>query len=72
MMVVIDSVSRRQFYRKLPSTVNFLNKINKNLNVVDFKLHNVNGEYSHNSFMPIFFGQYKYTRIVGTPGDPHY
>jgi hypothetical protein len=44
-MVGIDSFSRRHFYRKLPTTVNYLNKLRKNENytVFDFKIHNVMG-----------------------------
>lgn len=58
-MVVLDSVSRRSFYRKLPKTVQFLNKTN----AFDYKIHNVMGEYSSDSFMPTFFGDMPFKRL---------
>ena len=60
-MVVLDSVSRRSFYRKLPKTVKFLN--NQTRLVHDFLVHNVNGEYSADSFMPSFMGDIPFYRL---------
>lgn len=46
--VILDSFSRRHFYRKLEDTVNYLNNMNHNGThaVFDYKLHNINGENS--------------------------
>lgn len=43
--VIIDSFSRRHFYRKLEDTVQYLNDMNHNGThaVFDYKLHNING-----------------------------
>lgn len=72
-MVVLDSVSRRSFYRKLPRSVEFLNNLPKNYSISDFKIHNVMGEYSADSFMPTFFGDMKYSRFKEAPNnDPFY
>jgi hypothetical protein len=60
-MVVLDSVSRRSFYRKLPKTVDFLNGMN--ISVFDFKIQNVMGEFSADSFMPTFFGDVDWSRL---------
>jgi hypothetical protein len=71
-MIVLDSVSRRSFFRKLPKTLNFLN--NQSRPVHDFYIHNVHGEYSADSFMPTFMGDTSYSRlkspeIEGNPYD---
>lgn len=72
-MVVLDSVSRRSFYRKLPETVSFLNSQMPNHSVYDFLVHHVMGEYSCDSFMPTFFGDMPYKRLKGDmKGDEHY
>ena len=43
--LVLDSFSRRHFYRKLPDTVGYLNKLNAGMDyrVFDFKMHNIKG-----------------------------
>lgn len=71
-MVVLDSVSRRSFFRKLPKTVKFLNELKQPVH--DFLVHNVNGEYSADSFMPSFMGDVFYSRLnneelLGNPFD---
>ena len=72
-MVVLDSVSRRSFYRKLPETVSYLNSQNSDGRVYDFLLHNVMGEYSSDSFMPTFFGDMPFKRLEGDlQGDVFY
>ena len=72
-MVVLDSVSRRSFYRKLPETVSFLNSQLTDHSVFDFLVHHVMGEYSCDSFMPTFFGDMPYKRLKeNTKGDEHY
>lgn len=73
-MVVLDSVSRRSFYRKLPKTVKFLNELQRPVH--DFLIHNVNGEYSADSFMPSFMGDVFYSRLnneelEGNPFDEY-
>lgn len=55
MMVVLDSISRRQFFKRLEKVVSFINEVGNLHQVFDFKIHNVLGEFSH-SFMPLFFG----------------
>ncbi|CAG9325565.1 unnamed protein product [Blepharisma stoltei] len=55
-MLVIDSLSRRMFFRKLPKSVEYLNSIAKNVSIFDFKLHHVIGQNSQYSFMPTFYG----------------
>ena len=56
MMLTVDSYSRRHFFRKLPKTVEFLNQLNGNFSVFDFKLHNVYGASSVENMVPIFTG----------------
>jgi len=55
MLLVIDSYSRKHFYRKMPKTANYLNFLNKNeqYRVFDFKLHNIIGGNSVANQMPI-------------------
>lgn len=72
-IVVLDSVSRRSFYRKLPLSLNYLNTLNSTHRTFDFKIHNVMGEYSAESFMPMFFGDMKFSRQHGDlSGDFYY
>lgn len=72
LMLVLDSVSRRSFYRKLPRTLALLNSLTDH-EVFDFKVHNVAGEFSADSFMPTFMGDRPFSRFVGEVlGDPHY
>lgn len=56
LMLTVDSASRRQFYRKLPKTVAFLNALQKSYSVTDFKLHNVIGDNSVFNQIPLFTG----------------
>jgi hypothetical protein len=55
-ILTIDSFSRPHFFRKLPNTVKYLNKLNKNLDfaVFDMKLHNILGATSVDNTLPIF------------------
>lgn len=54
-MLVIDSYSRRHFFRKMPETVAFLNGLNKldKYRVFDFKLHNTIGGNSVANQVPL-------------------
>jgi hypothetical protein len=72
LMVVLDSVSRRSFFRKLPRTSALLNSLTEH-EVFDFKVHNVAGEYSADSFMPTFIGDRAFSRFKErVEGDPLY
>lgn len=74
LLLTLDSVSRRGFFRKLPKTVEFLNALNaEEYKVFDFKIHNVMGEYSANNVMPMLFGSvpFKMHREI-LRGDPFY
>lgn len=53
MLLTIDSFSRRHFYRKLKKTVKFLNNINNNFSVYDFKIHNIFGDNSIENMIPV-------------------
>lgn len=55
-MITLDSVSRRSFFRKMPETVKFLNNITKGFEVFDLKIHNVMGEYSAANIIPMLIG----------------
>ncbi|CAG9325561.1 unnamed protein product [Blepharisma stoltei] len=72
-MLVIDSLSRRMFFRKLPKSVEYLNSIAKNVSIFDFKLHHVMGQNSQYSFMPTFYGDIPIavSRHMAK-GDSHY
>lgn len=73
LMLVLDSVSRRSLFRKLPLTLSLLNSLPTNFEAFDFKLHNVMGEHSNESFMPTFFGDMEYGRLKSRVyGDPFY
>jgi hypothetical protein len=61
-MLVLDSLSRRSFYRSLPRTVETLKSLP---HVTDFLVHNVMGEFSSNSFMPTFYGDVPWSRLHG-------
>lgn len=54
--IAVDSFSRRHFYRKLPTTVAFLNALNNQstYSVFDFKVHNVHGLNSPGNMVPMF------------------
>ena len=57
LMPVVDSFSRRHFYRKLPLTVDYLNLLNGNeseWSVFDFKLHNIIGADTAENMNRIF------------------
>lgn len=57
LVLTLDSLSRRQFYRKLPKTTAFMNSINpEEFRVVDFVLHNVIGDNSNPNVIPIWTG----------------
>ncbi|CAG9319439.1 unnamed protein product [Blepharisma stoltei] len=62
-MLVVDSLSRRQFFRKLPISLNFLKNLSSNYSFFDFKLNNVMGRNSHFFIMPALFGDIKYEAI---------
>ena len=56
LLLIIDSFSRNHFFRKLPTTLKFLNGLNKesNYSVFDFKLHNVFDDASVENMVAIF------------------
>jgi hypothetical protein len=53
MLLTVDSYSRRHFFRKLKKTVKFLNKIDDDFSVFDFKLHNIYGDNSIENMLPV-------------------
>ena len=55
MLLVIDSYSRKHFYRKMPLTAAYLNSLNhgSQYKVFDFKLHNIIGGNSVANQIPI-------------------
>lgn len=58
LMIVLDSLSRKHFYRKLNNTVDFLNQLNPNkTRVFDFKIHNVMGDNSLPNVYPVWSGR---------------
>jgi hypothetical protein len=58
LVLTLDSLSRRQFYRKLPRTVEFLNSVKaKDFRVFDFLVHNVIGDNSFPNAYPIWSGE---------------
>lgn len=57
-MLTMDSISRRQFYRKLPKTHALLSAIDPSqFRVFDFKIHNVMGDNSLPNVWPVFTGK---------------
>ena len=58
LLLTIDSFSRRHFFRKLPNTVKFLEKLSNNFSVFDFKIHNIFGENSVENMVPVFTDKY--------------
>jgi hypothetical protein len=64
-ILTLDSLSRRHFFRKTPSIVDYLNSLNKNSNysVFDFKLHNNMGETSPKNQISIFSGSNEYKEL---------
>ncbi|CAG9325562.1 unnamed protein product [Blepharisma stoltei] len=71
-MLVIDSLSRRMFFRKLPKSVDYINSIAKNVSIFDFKLHHVMGQNSQYSFMPTFYGDIPIVVSPFMQGDLYY
>jgi len=58
LFVVLDSLSRKHFYRKLNQTATFLNSIDPDQHrVFDFKLHNVMGDNSIPNVYPVWTGE---------------
>lgn len=57
-VITLDSVSRRSFFRKMPETVKFLNNITEGFSVFDMKIHNVMGEYSAANIVPMLIGDH--------------
>lgn len=56
-MLTMDSVSRKQFYRKLPLTHSLLASVDpEQFKVFDFKIHNVLGDNSLPNVYPVFTG----------------
>ncbi|OMJ70720.1 hypothetical protein SteCoe_31250 [Stentor coeruleus] len=56
--IFIDSVSRKNFYRKLPKTQEFLNEINgKGFRVYDFKLSSAIGDNTLPNLFPLWAGE---------------
>lgn len=62
--IVVDSFSRRHLFRKLPKTVQVLNKLkmNSDYEVYDFKLHNIAGAGSPENQVWIFSGRNRMSR----------
>lgn len=56
LMLTVDSVSRKHFFRKLKNTVRLLNRLKSedDYSVFDFKLHNVYGPATIENIIPIF------------------
>mmetsp|Transcript_33396 Transcript_33396/g.58545 ORF Transcript_33396/g.58545 Transcript_33396/m.58545 type:complete len:737 (+) Transcript_33396:58-2268(+) len=54
-LLVVDSYSRRHFFRKMPETVEYLNGLNKQskYRVFDYKLHNIIGGNSVANQVPL-------------------
>ncbi|CAG9325556.1 unnamed protein product [Blepharisma stoltei] len=73
-MLVVDSLSRRNFFRKLPNTVNFLNKnLSSDFSIFDYKLHHILGQNSDTHYMPTFFGDIFYQfQSKMAKEDPYY
>mmetsp|Transcript_6961 Transcript_6961/g.12676 ORF Transcript_6961/g.12676 Transcript_6961/m.12676 type:complete len:697 (+) Transcript_6961:23-2113(+) len=62
--LTLDSVSRRNFFRKLPKTLGVLNSLSiEDYSVFDFKIHNVVGEYSASNILPMLFGDVSFKRL---------
>lgn len=68
--LTLDSVSRRNFFRKLPKTLEFLNSLKEeDYRVFDFKIHNVVGEYSASNILPMFYGDVTFKRLKARVKD---
>ena len=60
-LLVVDSASRRHFYRKFPKTMELLKGLNENYEVTDYLIHNVIGDNSARNQIPIFTGRPRLT-----------
>jgi hypothetical protein len=62
--IIIDSFSRRHFFRKLENTIQLLNNLNRNSThaVYDFKIHNINGPGSIENMVASLAGTSKSRR----------
>jgi len=60
-LLVVDSASRRHFYRKFPKTLEMLKGLNDHYEVTDFLIHNVIGDNSARNQIPIFTGRPRLT-----------
>lgn len=57
LFLVLDSLSRKHFYRKLNQTVEFLNAVDpEKFRLFDFKMHNVMGDNSIPNVYPVWTG----------------
>mmetsp|Transcript_8395 Transcript_8395/g.16713 ORF Transcript_8395/g.16713 Transcript_8395/m.16713 type:complete len:667 (-) Transcript_8395:374-2374(-) len=67
--LVVDSFSRRHFFRKLPKTVELLNslKANPSYHAYDFKLHNIAGTSSPDNQVWVFSGKPDHSRSRKKP-----
>jgi hypothetical protein len=66
LVLTIDSVSRRNFFRKLPKVSAFLNdelRSTEKWFMYDFKMHNVMGRWTFRNVIPTFFGQVSAKRV---------
>ena len=64
----LDSLSRRHYFRKLPSVIDLFNNFSTifpNFTVHDFKLHNILGEDTIGNQVPILGGKDKFVRDSG-------
>ena len=69
LILTLDSVSRRNFYRKMPLTADFLRNLNSSFRVFDFKLSNVMGEYSADNILPMLYGEVPIKMLKSIPDE---
>jgi hypothetical protein len=69
--LVLDSFSRRHFYRKLPKTLSFLENLSRQgeYGVFDFKMHNIVGSKSIDNMSVVLTGMNKRTRKEAGPSN---
>ena len=67
LILTLDSVSRRNFYRKMPLTADFLRNLSSSFRVFDFKLSNVMGEYSADNILPMLYGEVPVKMLKSIP-----
>lgn len=60
-LLVVDSASRRHFYRKFPKTLEVLKGLSERYEVTDYLIHNVIGDNSARNQIPIFTGRPRLT-----------